>query len=296
LESTGLGNDDLIWGSKYYIERYFGSNSSNVLVGATVGNSIPAPNSELEDFDLWFVEAYNLFGARFNQVEDQCERFIVDSLPKTRDGLCGRDCKFLFSFSHHQKRHIINLTGKDLTCNVVVPTCDTSLYEQHQNDPAQLKESFRDLILPNKTTASLLRCTTNWRYALTKRFEISYDNARYSLKLNVSESVSVAMRSVRDVLDKTFVLFSNENAAYEECLYPEDGSCGVPRAFGSNWTRNQFISFARDEFPTLGLDVIVVEDDEKDKMIYLNTSFSSSRRKREYYGIFQFSFFPNAWF
>lgn len=136
LESTGLRNKDLIWGTKYYVERYFGKNN-NIRVGATAGNSVPAPNSELEDFDFWMVEAYNLFGARFIE-EDRCEQFIVDSLPETRSGLCGRECK-------------------NLMCSVVIPTCDTSLYEQHQNDPFSLKESFRNLILPNETEASMLR-------------------------------------------------------------------------------------------------------------------------------------------
>ena len=177
-------------------------------------------------------------------------------------------------------------------CNDVVPSCDTSLYEQHQNDPFNLKESFRNLILPNETEASMLRCTTNWRYALTKRFEIAYDDARSKL-MNVSESIEIAKTSVRDVLDKTFVLFSNENAAYNACLYPEDASCGVPRAFGTNWTRDNFLSFARDEFPTLELDV-VVETERKEKL-YLNMSFGSPHRTKEYFGLFQFSFFPATW-
>ncbi len=111
--------------------------------------------------------------------------------------------------------------------------------------------------------------------------------------MNVSQSIEVAKKSVRDVLDKTFVLFSNENAADENCLYPENGSCGVPRAFGTNWTRDKFLSFARDEFPTLGLDVAVETDDRT--MLFLNISFSSAHREKEYFGLFQFSFFPNTW-
>ena len=91
-ESTGLRNQDLIWGTKYYVEKYFGTKNNDIRVGATVGNSVPAPNSELEDFDFWMVEAYNLFGAIFIE-KDRCERFVVDSLPETRFGLCGRECE-----------------------------------------------------------------------------------------------------------------------------------------------------------------------------------------------------------
>jgi len=274
LESTGLSDTTLLKGIKHYLSHYLGpKTAANMQIGCTVGNTLPAPNSLYEGYDFWVLEAYNLFSAKLDD-SGKCTQFLVDSLPRDNQGQCSRSCK-------------------SSTCSAVFPSCDTSIYQQHLNDPSALVGAtsqqlgtFRSLLVPEATTND---CTTSWGPLLNKQYEYAYDQAK-AKGADTEHAKAIARAAVQAVFNKTIVMFSTETRMRDgqsaTCLYPDDSDCGVPRAFGS-WELHQFWAFVEVHFRTLS-GQIKMDDGTTDQI-------SFSWLPENYAGLFQFSFLPTAW-
>ena len=147
LESTGFDERTLHDAMRHYLgpdgydlTRFDGA---PLLIGCTTGISIPSANSKVESFDFWVVETYNMFSAQMRRLQPQegggggtewsCEAFLVDSLPATNAGKCGRDCK-------------------SAPCDTVVPNCSTSIYELHRKVIASLLCMHLTTLLPSLST------------------------------------------------------------------------------------------------------------------------------------------------
>lgn len=272
MESTGLTDATLLNGMRHYLGQYAGFNRSLEL-GCTVGNTMPQPNSFYAGFDKWYVEAYNLFSALLSPQEDSCQQFLVDSLPKDQNGHCGRSCE-------------------NLACDTVTPPCSTSVYDLHRDDPkglvgahSSLDTTMRELLVP---AHGKYRCTSSWRPNLEKVYQVSY-SATVAAGKATSDAAAAGREAVKALFRKTVVLFSTETrmdvGVPPSCLYPNQGDCGVPRAFGS-WNATSFTQFLT-EFRELSMDV-TMDDGTKDKIDF-------GWLPEAYSGIFQFSFLPKKW-
>eukprot|EP00656_Telonema_subtile_P013262 TRINITY_DN16729_c0_g1_i2.p1 TRINITY_DN16729_c0_g1~~TRINITY_DN16729_c0_g1_i2.p1 ORF type:complete len:334 (-),score=88.67 TRINITY_DN16729_c0_g1_i2:163-1164(-) len=274
LESTGLSDSTLLRGTRHYLSHYLGSaQASQMQIGCTVGNTLPEPNSLYEGYDFWLLEAYNLYSAMLSNAS--CAQFLVDSLPFDQQGTCGRSCK-------------------GLACQNVQPPCSTSVYEMHKNQPRDLVGShtsdastFRELLVPRVSNS--LQCTSSWSTLLNKQYEYAYDQVR-GQGGSVEAAKASARQRVRGLFNKTTVLFSTETRIRPgddpTCLYPDDGDCGVPKAFGT-WDVEQVWQFVDVHFRTLSSQ-IQLDDGSTDQVEF-------SWFPQNYAGFFQFSFLPKSW-
>ena len=280
----------------YDLRRYDGT---PLLIGCTTGNSIPSANSRSDAFDFWIVESYNLFSAQMRRPAAPggawaCDAFLVDSLPPTTSGLCGRDCK-------------------NAHCTTVVPPCNSSIYEVHLNDAAavvgaapsaayrnaelmheQNKDlTLRSLLLPvphAKSAPTTTLCTTSWRASILKHYQVAYYAARTLNGSSVAEAKAAAQAELSRVFAKTTVMFSLETrrgsaADAPTCIYPNQGDCGVPRAFGT-WSQEAFAA-VMPQFRTLST-AVATDDNETDVVDF-------AVLPPDNFGAYQFSFLPTAW-
>ena len=131
-------------------------------------------------------------------------------------------------------------------------------------------------------------------YSLGKHYSIPYYRSRHN-GASVADSKLAGQESVKAALAKTTVLFSSESVpnvsqVATACLYPSDGGCGIPRAFGT-WSLESFLAFVEEAFPLLAFNM-TLDDGESDE-ISLRTL--KENREYDYAGIFQLSFIPTSW-
>eukprot|EP00658_Telonema_sp_P-2_P023951 TRINITY_DN19608_c0_g1_i6.p1 TRINITY_DN19608_c0_g1~~TRINITY_DN19608_c0_g1_i6.p1 ORF type:complete len:458 (-),score=96.70 TRINITY_DN19608_c0_g1_i6:300-1673(-) len=278
LESTGLDDKTLLQGLRHYLTHYLGV-SNKYKLGCTVGNTFPEPNSLYQGFDFWLVEAYNLFSAMLTTDTKVCSQFLVDSLPTDNKGRCSRSCE-------------------GLLCDTVVPSCGSSIYELHHNNPRDLvgatstdTSTFRSLLLPN--VSAELQCTTSWGFGLSKFYQVAFSDARAAGR-SVQEAKETARLRIQTVFNNTVLLFSTETRMHSgeapSCIYPDNGDCGVPRAFGT-WDVAQFSEFVHNQFREL--EMVVTVNDDKSSVV--TDSIAFSWLPDTYGGLFQFSFLPTSW-
>lgn len=165
---------------------------------------------------------------------------------------------------------------------------------QHGRSTPPASVTFKTLLLPvasNSSSPTGLQtlCTTSWRSSIEKRYQIAYFNARHTQPpATIAAAKEAAQAELARIFAKTTVLLSVETRKLSPrdeptCLYPNQGDCGVPRAFGS-WSKEGFKS-VMPEFRRLALDVST--DDGQSDVV----SFNEMRN----FGVYQFSFLPKSW-